>query len=312
MPSYDSAWKELIDRSLDLVLRMLFPEVWAEIDWAQGYEALDPALRKIVPEGETGDRLADKLLLAKANPSGDPRLLHFEAQGKKQHEFARRVYGYNYRAYDALALPPEALVVLADDDPDWRPTRYEVVLKRTTLTFTFVPVKLLDWRPRLEELRKHENLVGLFLVAHLEAQRTAKDSQSRADVKLGLLLELAARKLDEDDTRAWYRLLDLLLELPPDVDRAVYLEAGRLTREKGMPFVTFAERYGREQGEIQGKMEGLLAGLEALLDARFGEAGLALMPQLRQIEDPGRLAALLQTARKADLDAFRAALDAKP
>jgi hypothetical protein len=309
MPSYDSAWKELIDRFLELVLALLFPDVWAEIDWAQGYEALDPALRKIVPEGETGDRLADKLLLARAKGSGDPRLLHFEAQGKKQHEFERRVYGYNYRAFDSLALPPEALVVLADDDPDWRPTRYEVVLTRTTLTFTFRPVKLIsDWLPRLEELRKHENPVGLFLVAHLEAQRTAKDVGRRSEVKLGLLLELASRKLDEEDTRIWYRLLDWLLELPEEVDAAIYTQARTKLREGAMPYVSFADRFER----MEGKIEGLLAGLEALLDARFGEAGLALMPQLRQIEDPARLAALLQTARKADLDAFRAALAANP
>jgi hypothetical protein len=303
MPSYDSAWKELIDRALGPALALLFPDVWAEIDWPQGYDSHDPTLRKIVPEGETGDRLADKLLLAKAKGSGDPRLLHFEAQGKKQHEFERRVYGYNYRAYDVLALPPEALVVLADDDPDWRPARYEVALKRTTLTFTFVPVKLIDWLPRLEELKRHENLVGLFLVAHLEAQRTAKDIQRRADVKLELLLELASRRLDEDDTRLWYRLLDLLLELPPDADRTVYLEAGRLTREKGMPFVTFAERYGREQG--------LLAGLRAVLRIRFAADGEALFPDVEKIDDQQKLADLLAVAERASLDEFRAALAAK-
>ena len=308
MPSYDSAWKELIDRALELALALLFPDVWAGIDWAQGYEALDPALRKIVPEGETGDRLADKLLLARAKGSGDPRLLHFEAQGKRQHEFERRVYGSNYRAYDALALPPEALVVLADDDPGWRPTRYEVALQRTTLTFTFRPVKLLDWLPRLDELKRHANPAGLFLVAHLEAQRTAKDTARRAEVKLGLLLELASRKLDEDDTRLWYRLLDWLLELPEEADIAVYTQARARLREGTVPYKTFADRFEQREARKEGKVEGLLAGLEALLDARFGEAGLALMPQLRQIEEGDRLAALLQAARKADLDEFRAAL----
>jgi hypothetical protein len=302
MPSYDSAWKELLDRFLDLVLVLLFPEVWQTLDWAEGYDPLDPALRKIVPEGETGDRLADKLILAKSKGAHDPRLLHFEVQGRKQHEFERRVYGYNYRAFDSLAMPPEALVILADEDPDWRPTRYEVRLVHTTLTFTFQPVKLLDWRRRLEELRTGENLVGLFVVAHLEALRTAKDVEGRAAVKLGLLLNLAARRLDEDDTRVWYRLLDLLLDLPREIDRSTYLEARRLTREMGMPHVTFADIYEREQGKI----EGLLRGLEVALEVKFGAEGLALMPQVRQIEDPTRLDGLLdQVKAAASLDDVR-------
>jgi hypothetical protein len=309
MPSYDSAWKELLDRFLDLVLMLLFPDVWQAIDWSEGYEPLDPALRKIVPEGETGDRLADKLILARAKKTHDPRLLHFEVQGKKQHEFERRVYGYNYRAFDSLAMPPEALIILADEDRDWRPTRYEVALVHTTLTFTFQPVKLLDWRPRLEELRTGENLAGLFVVAHLEALRTAKDVKGRADVKLGLLLNLAERKLDEEDTRVWYKLLDLLLDLPPETDRAVYLEASRLTREKAMPFVTFAERYGREQGEIKG----LLAGLELGLGLKFGADGVALMPDVRRIEDPARLLALIDKLKSdVSLDDVRKFLAAPP
>src|SRR5437764_1007636 len=36
MPDYDSAWKELIDRFLELVLMLPYPDVWSEIDWAQG------------------------------------------------------------------------------------------------------------------------------------------------------------------------------------------------------------------------------------------------------------------------------------
>ena len=56
-------------------------------------------------------------------------------------------------------------------------------------------------------------------------------------------------------------------------------------------FISYPEQIGREQG--------LLVGLEALLDARFQEPGLALMPELRKIEDHARLAAILQAVRKA-------------
>lgn len=62
-----------------------------------------------------------------------------------------------------------------------------------------------------------------------------------------------------------------------------------------MTFITFPEQYGREQGRI----EGLLEGLEAVLEFKFQEEGLALMPELRKIDDSDRLAAILQAVRKA-------------
>ena len=55
---------------------------------------------------------------------------------------------YHYRADDRFGLPPEAVVILADDDPDWRPNAYAVRLEITKLTFEFEPIKILDWAGR--------------------------------------------------------------------------------------------------------------------------------------------------------------------
>jgi hypothetical protein len=155
--------------------------------------------------------------------------------------------------------------------------------------------------------------MGLFVVAHLEAQRTHGDEQERARVKLDLLLKLAARRLDEEETRQWYRYLDWLLKLPPELNRATYAQARTLTVERGMPFVTEAEKYGLEVGEIKGQVKGLLVGLEALLEAKLQQAGLDLMPEIRKIDDPQRLTALLQVARKAtSVEEVRAAITQAP
>src|SRR5687768_10600144 len=97
--------------------------------------------------------------------------------------------------------------------------------------------------------------MGLFVLAQLGAMRTAGDDEERARVKLDLLLTLAARKLDEQEMYQWYRYLDWFLPLPRDVDGQVYQEAERQTREKGMPFVTFAERLGLEKGERKGMLK---------------------------------------------------------
>src|SRR3954471_20859618 len=123
MPDYDSPWKEVLDQQPQRALGFLFPDVEAEIDWTHDVESLEQELRQIAPSGEVGDRLADKLLKVRTR-SGDERILHAEVQGRKQDHFERRVYVYGYRSDDRFGIPAEALVVLADDNSTWRPTRY--------------------------------------------------------------------------------------------------------------------------------------------------------------------------------------------
>jgi len=53
-----------------------------------------------------------------------------------------------------------------------------------------------------------------------------------------------------------------------------------------MPFVTSIERVGRR--------EGLREGIEALLCFRFGDEGLRLMPEIREIHEEEKLRAILK------------------
>src|SRR5436190_238892 len=127
MTSFDSPWKEALDLYLRQLLALLFPKVEQEVDWSQGYESLEQEFRPMIPEGEMGLRLADKLIRIHTL-AGDDRILNVEVQAQPRQEFPRRVYVYHYRSDDRFSGPPESLVVLADDDPGWRPTTYEVRL----------------------------------------------------------------------------------------------------------------------------------------------------------------------------------------
>jgi hypothetical protein len=308
MSNFDAPWKEALELYLRPLLALLFPKVEQDVDWSQGYESLEQEFRPLLPEGETGLRLADKLLRVHTL-SGDERVLAVEAQAQHRPHFTRRVYVYHYRGDDRFGVPPEALVILADGDPNWRPTTYEVQLKYTRLTFEFEPAKLLDWAGRKDELRQHENPMALFVLAHLEAQRTHNDDAERARVKLDLLVQLDQRTLDEDDLRHWHRFLGWLLDLPADLDDQVFAQARAMKQgDEPMQPIGYAEQ--REfRGLQSGKIAGRLEGLETALDIKFQEAGLALMPELRKIDDPDRLAAILQAVRKAaSLDEVRALL----
>ncbi len=306
MSDFDSPWKEALDEHLPLFLAQLTPEVEEDYDWARDVESLDVELRQLAAGSEVGKRLADKLLKLWTK-GGDERYLHVEVQAQPQDGFERRVFVYQYRGDDRFGLPMEEIIILADDDPNWRPTRYVVELKRTRLVFEFRPVKILDWAAREVELARSPNLAALFVLAHLKSRQTRHDEAARARAKLALILELMGRKLEPEVMRKWYRWLDWLLDLPPEVDKEIWLQVARQDKEKNMPYVTFAERYGMEkglekgleQGRKEGERLGLLKALRALLKLKFGEAGEALMPDLERQDDLATLRSVTDAVESA-------------
>ena len=74
-----------------------------------------------------------------------------------------------------------------------------------------------------------------------------------------------------------------------------------------MAYVTSAYRYGFELGFEEGLIKGLLKSIEVLLDVKFGEVGITLMPTMREIKDSTHLRAILDTIKTAaTLDEVRA------
>jgi hypothetical protein len=56
---------------------------------------------------------------------------------------------------------------------------------------------------------------------------------------------------------------------------------------------------GIERGRQEGRREGLISGIELALDLKFGAAGLALMPEIRAIDDVATLQAAQNAIRPA-------------
>ena len=121
---YDSPWKEAMDRYFEWFMRFFFPRQHALIDWSRDSESLDSELRKLAADAETGKRHVDKLVGVHRSDSDDRRLAHVEFQARKEVEFPHRLHVYNYRIEDVHHQPVWTLVLLADEDPDWRPTEY--------------------------------------------------------------------------------------------------------------------------------------------------------------------------------------------
>jgi hypothetical protein len=65
----------------------------------------------------------------------------------------------------------------------------------------------------------------------------------------------------------------------------------KIQEEKRMPYVTSIERVGRRAG--------LREGIESSLRVRFGEEGLKLMPEIREIHEEEKLEAILKALETA-------------
>ncbi len=142
----DSPWKEALDRFFERCIAFFFPKIHADIDWSRGYEMLDKELQPIVRPAKHGRRYVDKLVKVWLE-TGEERwiLIHIEVQGWKEGDFPERIYIYNHRLFDRYGREVISLAILTDDDPAWRPNRYEYARWDFCASIQFPVVKLLDF-----------------------------------------------------------------------------------------------------------------------------------------------------------------------
>lgn len=320
MSDYDSPWKEALDVYFEPFLAFFFAQAHADIDWRRGYEPLDKELQQIVREGELGRRLVDKLVKVwLTNGQEQWLLIHVEVQTAEETDFARRMYVYNYRLFDRYNQEVVSLAVLGDDNPRWRPDHFSHSRWGFQAGIRFPIVKLLDFADRGETLEQDQNVFAMVVLAHLKTLQTRRNPSERHTWKVRLIKGLYDRGLSADDVRQLFRVIDWMMDLPRSLEAIFWGEIKRYEEEKRMPFLTTPERIGREeglaeglaqglsqgisqglsQGLSQGISQGVIQGIEVALQIKFGEEGLRLMPEIRQIRDQEKLEAVLRAVATA-------------
>jgi hypothetical protein len=198
---------------------------------------------------------------------------------------------YNYRIFDRYDREVISLAVLADDDPDWRPSQYGYGRWGFRTGTEFPTVKLLDLAPRWQLQETDTNPFALLVLAHLKTLETRHDPANRHAWKLRLVKGLYERGMSAEDVRQLFRFVDWLMNLPPVLQKLFRDEMDRYEEEKHMPFMTSIERLGRT--------EELVAALEAMLNMKFGAEGLRLLPEIQQIDDLEKLRAIRDAINSA-------------
>jgi hypothetical protein len=104
--NYDESWKEALNEYFDDFLSFFFPEIYQQVDWTILPQSLDKELQQITASSDTDKCIADKLYQVWLLDNQDIWILvHIELQSQYDAEFSRRMYIYNYRAFDLYHKP---------------------------------------------------------------------------------------------------------------------------------------------------------------------------------------------------------------
>lgn len=317
---YDSAWKEVLEHYFEEFISFFFPEAYAGIDWAMGYEFLDKELQQVVRDAELGRRLADKLVKVWSRDGEEAWVLvHVEVQGQVDREFAKRMYVYNYRLFDRYDRKVVTLAVLADTHPTWRPGGFGYDLWGCRVHLEFPAVKLLDYNAQWNDLEQSLNPFAVIVMTHLKTQATYRDAEGRLHWKLTLVKMLYHRGYTREDVLELFRFIDWLMVLPEDIESSFTEALKQYEEDMKMPYVTSVERRGIQKGIQKGIQEGIQQGLlqssresiVEILEARFEIVPASISRSINAMEDHSLLKMLLKKAATVDsLQKFKEILEA--
>ncbi len=299
---FDSPWKDALQAFFPAFLSFFFADIHADIDWSRGYEALDKEFQQIIRDAEVGKRLAGKLFKVWLRDGHEFWLLiHVEIQGDADEKFSERMFQYNTAIYKLYNREVVSLAVLCDETPDWRPSSFSYGRWGCRMELTFRVAKLLDYQ--VVEAVNADNPIAAVVQAHLRAQRTRNDPDSRRHWKLRLVKELLIGPFSKSDVRALFRLIDWMMTLPADLEEAFRRDVHIFEQEQHMEYMSSIERYGfkqgREEGIEEGERNGLLEGIAIALDVKFGAAGTRLLKRVRILDDVEKLREFGKFLKKA-------------
>jgi hypothetical protein len=293
LSDYDSPWKEALELYFESFMGFFFPQANAEINWLRGYEFLDKELQQIMPDAEVGKRYVDKLIkLWRMGGEETWVLVHIEIQSQVETAFAQRMYEYNYRLFDRYNRQIASLAVLGDDQPNWRPDRYEYTLFGCTVSLQFPIIKLLDYEAQWQSLAALQNPFAVLVMAHLKAQSTRRNPDQRYEWKLSLLKGLYARGYNREQILNLFRFINWMMTLPDYLEERLATNLTAYEEEIKMPYITPLERFATERGVLQERREAVIE----VLQTRFNQIPENLVTTVLSLTNPELLKVLLRRA----------------
>ena len=218
--SQDTGWKRLITKHFESFLKFFYADIHRDIDFKKGYEFLDKELQALVPQSETGERTADKLVKVWLKDGAEEWLLiHIEVQGKKEERFEERMYIYNSRIFWEYRKEVVTLVILADNNKSFRPEKYESRRWRFRHVMEFPTVKLLDYKGREAELEKINNPYSMAVQVQLKLLECGNKIDKKYTWKVALVRRLLVAGYKASEIQSLFEFVNWLMPLPMDKEK---------------------------------------------------------------------------------------------
>ena len=257
----DELWKSIVPLLWVPFLHFCLEDWVDKIDFTREPDSLDKDLKRLMPRGKAKNRSVDFLIRVYFK-DGTTKcfLLHIEVQGYADPNFELRVFQYYYRIKDKFQEPLETLVIMIDEDPDYRPDNYREAFGQTELNFKFRMFKLLDNPPPY--LGKEENPFSIvFEVAwYALKQNKLKTDKDLRNLRFGLIKRLLEKNIEEKMIYGLFDFINIYLpfknsknELTFDRELDVLID-----KDKEMEVMTIRERYDHNVKIIMNRLEGKL------------------------------------------------------
>jgi hypothetical protein len=206
----DELWKIIIPILWVDFIHYFLPEWVDEIDFSRKPDFLDKDLKRLMPKGKSKNRTVDVLMrVYLKNGQAKTFLLHIEVQAYFELLFPKRVFQYYYRIGDLLEEDIETLVIMIDDDPNYRPDEYHIKLKVTSVHFKYKLFKLLDNPPPYSE----GNVFSIVLEVAWYAlkQNMLKNDDDLAILKFRLIKKLLEKEVEDEKIYALLEFINIYL-----------------------------------------------------------------------------------------------------
>ena len=284
---YDSPWKGALSHAFSAFMAFFFAEQHRQIDWSFQPHFRDKELEQIGYGDNSAGMVADKLVEVRLRDgSRQLVLVHIEVQAQRDAALPQRILDYNYRIFKAHGQPVASLVLLADDDPAWRPHAFHNTVLGTVMGIDFSCAKLLDFAAREHDLLASRNPLALLTLAHLRTQQSRHDADQLLAAKWQLTRLLYQRGWSKRRIMVLFRAINWMMVLPEPQQQRYWQAIVKLEKERKMEWISPLEmsflekgrqkglREGREAGRDEGREEGRREGaarlLELQLSQRFG------------------------------------------
>ncbi|WP_343729714.1 DUF4351 domain-containing protein [Duganella sp.] len=282
---YDIPWKITITHAFRAFTAFFFTGIHARIDWSKRPRFRDKELAKIgfgdAPDHMIADKLAEVCL---RDGSAEWILLHIEVQSQRDTRLTQRVLDYNYRISNEYGRPVTSLVLLADDDPNWRPQAFHREQLGLVQHLSFGTAKLLDHAGHNDALLASHNPFAWLTLVHLSTQQSRHNPRQLYADKLRLTALLFKHRWHRKRIITLFNAMNWMMVLSQPHQRRYWQAILQLEEEQKMKLMNPLEQMffddGVEQGLEQGRKEGAVMLLERQLTQRFGPLPKAIHNKL--------------------------------